>query len=270
MLVEDGRQLFVSNLDLAEVVRNRGRVLGEPDNLGGLNPAGADARRLLSREGVEFFKLFPHAHDFRVSTAVRMSASFPWVLPAVPLPTNPPRRAVDAGYYDNYGVGIAASWLFNNLDWVERHACGVVVVQIRDGASGEDRRRERVADEYPSVPEAGLAGLTAPPLGLWNFRQAAHAFRNDNLLHLLDDRLRSQAWEVEEDGGRKTVSRFADDFFATVSFELHQGEDVSLNLCLTEGERRTIEQAVALDGFRAQVDALVGWWKARSASPDAG
>ena len=46
-----------------------------------------------SRSGLEFFKLFPDAHDtFEIGTAARMSATFPVVSPAVSLPTiRPPR-----------------------------------------------------------------------------------------------------------------------------------------------------------------------------------
>ncbi|HEY1192403.1 MAG TPA: patatin-like phospholipase family protein [Gemmata sp.] len=267
MLVEDGRQLLISNLDLGKLVRNRGTLLGERANLCTENPLGGDGRRLLSREGVEFFRLFPQARDFRLSTAVRMSASFPYVMPAVPLPTNPPRRVVDAGYYDNYGVGIAANWLFNHLDWVKEKASGVVIVQIRDGVSGESRRREQVTDAAPSVPEAGLQGVASPPLGLWNFRQTSHAFRNDSLLHLLEEHIR-RLTESGADG--HLVRQFPDDFFATVSFELRGGDEVSLNLNLTESELKTIDDAAAHADFGNQIDALREWWHKRATSPEAG
>ena len=53
--------------------------------------------QLLSREGVEFFRLFPDVRDsFQLSTAARMSATFPFVSPAGDLPTKPRRRVVDA------------------------------------------------------------------------------------------------------------------------------------------------------------------------------
>jgi hypothetical protein len=252
MLVEDARQLFISNLDLAHVVRNMARILGEPDNLNTLNPQDANGDRLLSREGIEFFKLFPNStKEFRVATAARMSASFPYVLPAVALPTNPPRRVVDAGYYDNYGVGIAASWLFDefNLQWVREHTSGVVIIQIRDGASGEERRREVVSDGFPSDPAAGLHGVTSPPTGLYNSRFTGNEFRNDNLIHLLNRFFRSRG--------------FPKDFLTTVSFELAMGDDIALNFALTEGERATIEAAVDTNGFRNQLVALLDWWHDR-------
>ena len=184
MLVEDGRQLFVSNLDLREVTQNRAFILGEDDRR---SPSDSEGFGLLSREGVEFFKLFPGATDFSVATAARMSASFPYVLPAVPLPTNPPRRVVDAGYYDNFGIGIAASWVFNHMEWIEANTSGVVVIQVRDGVSEAGRKREEVTDSFPSLVKRGLQWLTTPPAGLWTSRMTSNAFRNDNMLHLLED-----------------------------------------------------------------------------------
>ena len=170
MLVEDGRQLFISNLDLRKVTQNRAFILGEDDRRSPTDPQGFG---LLSREGVEFFKLFPNATEFTVATAVRMSASFPYLLPGVPLRTNPPRRVVDAGYYDNYGIGIAASWMFNHIDWIRENTSGVVVIQVRDGLSEAERKREGVFDSFPTLIDRGLEWLTTPPTGLWN---AAHRF----------------------------------------------------------------------------------------------
>src|SRR5207244_764295 len=49
-----------------------------------------------------------------LGTAVRLNATFPLVSPAAVLPCLPTRRVVDAGYYDNHGVDVAASWLMAN------------------------------------------------------------------------------------------------------------------------------------------------------------
>ena len=95
----------------------------------------------VSITGVEFFKVFSskEKNNIYLSTAARMSASFPYVSPAVNLPTDPPLRVVDAGYYDNYGVDLAASWLFANRKWIIENTSGVLIVQIRDAISTHDR-----------------------------------------------------------------------------------------------------------------------------------
>lgn len=103
MIVEDGKFLLISNLDLA--------------NLGG---------------NEEFFKHFEKARDtFTVGTALRMNAAFPYVTPGVSLPTNPPRRVVDAGYLDNYGVSLACAWIERHRAWLADNTRGVILLQIR-------------------------------------------------------------------------------------------------------------------------------------------
>ncbi len=250
MLVEDGRQLFISNLDLRAVTQNRVFILGEDEKNESTDPEGF---RLLSREGVEFFKLFPAATDFTVATAARMSASFPYVLPAVMLPTNPPRRVVDAGYYDNFGIGIAASWIFNHMDWIEKNTSGVVVIQVRDGSSEAERKREVVTDPFPSLVERGLHWLTTPPTGLWNSRMAANAFQNDSLLHLLEDFFIARG--------------LPRGYFATVAFELSGADSVALNFSLTDDEVQAIQAAAESEQFNKRADSLLNWWHARLASP---
>ena len=84
MLVEDGRQLLISNLDLSFVARNYGRMILEQDSRKldpsykvAFGPRFVDDDDILSLSAVEFYRLFPQAWDFRVSTAVRMSTRSP-------------------------------------------------------------------------------------------------------------------------------------------------------------------------------------------------
>lgn len=164
MLVEDGRRLLISNLDLDFIPRNVGHVLIPSGN----EKISANAKLvstyafregfdIYSLSGVEFFRMFPAAWEFKLSTAVRLSASFPIISPAVSLPTIPPRRAVDAGYYDNYGVNLACLWIDANKTWLQANTSGVVLVQIRDH-QGENQRRELTSLEEripPTIPIPG-------------------------------------------------------------------------------------------------------------------
>ena len=245
MIVEDGRRLLVSNLDLAFATRNVGGLLLEPSSRKIERPAiqGEDLDRSLHSEdeifslsAVEFARLFPEAHGFRVATAVRISASFPWVSPAISLPTLPPRRVVDAGYYDNYGVNLTALWLAKLRPWLEANTSGVLVVQIRDhvsqGARTEidfDRLTGRSAlgrltwnaDRELLVP--GLQALSTPMLGVSNARLWTMSFRNDEQVDLLD-------LLFDQELGR--------DYFRTVVFECPV--EVSLNWQLTDREKEIL------------------------------
>ena len=144
MLVEDGRRLLISNLDLAdlttiggedllsespkEIVERIEREAKQP-----LEPRDSlEFRNINAVSAVEFFRLFPEAADsFKVVTAVRMNATFPVVTPAGVLPTDSPRQVVDAGYYDNYGIDLASALIFAHRNWILKNTSGVLLVQIR-------------------------------------------------------------------------------------------------------------------------------------------
>jgi hypothetical protein len=189
MLVEDSRRLFISNLRLQDLVFNHGRF--DPVTGRDRYEPGPDFP-YYSQAGIQMFHLFPLAHaTFRVSSAVRMSATFPFISPAVNLPTQPPRSVVDAGYYDNYGVDLAVSWLERHRPWLEEHTSGVVLIQIRAFTNEQRLKRlelERpvhtplhVLDDWVFGPIGRGAGfLTTPLSGVSRARQYVMSYRNDN------------------------------------------------------------------------------------------
>lgn len=250
MMVEDGRRLLISNLDLAFATRNVGGLLLEPSSRKIERPAiqGGDFDLSIHEEddvfslsAVEFFRLFPRAHDFQITTAARMSASFPWVSPAINLPTLPPRRVVDAAYYDNYGVNLSSLWLSKMSAWLEENTSGVLVVQIRDNVSQGARTEidfDRIQPETSMLDRLvwhgssrlirpGLQAITTPLIGVTNARVWTMAFRNDEQVDLQD-------LLFDEKRGS--------DFFRTVVFECPV--EVSLNWKLSDRER-----AVLIGGF---------------------
>lgn len=117
-VVNDGRKLLISSQPAAYMAR--------PERF---NPAYeneipvAEFRRLFSR----------HAPDnLRFSSALRMNATFPGVLPFVELPTKPMTEVMDAGVIDNYGPHTAVQFLYHFREWIAANTGGVVLVQIRD------------------------------------------------------------------------------------------------------------------------------------------
>ena len=37
---------------------------------------------------------------------------------------------MDAGYYDNYGVNLAAAWAYQYRDWIRNNTSGLALIQI--------------------------------------------------------------------------------------------------------------------------------------------
>lgn len=284
MMVEDGRRLLISNLDLSFVARNLGGMLLEPESRKINHLAYFEDKSdreillkddVISLSAVEFFRIFPDAHDFRMSTAMRMSASFPWVSPAVSLPTSPPRRVVDAAYYDNYGVNMAAMWLTELRDWLAARTSGVVVIQIRDHISQIARTNLDFDRESPEASQAsaglldgltwqanrrvvgaGSQAITTPLSGISSARQWTMSYRNDEQVELLDELFGEAA---------------GSEFFRTVVFECKIEASLSWNLSIAE--RNMIENGFGEPGqvkdyFGADAAEHARWEDENRAAPD--
>jgi hypothetical protein len=222
MMVEDGRPLLISALDLGDLVRTPD---GTCDPVDPLRPFRA----------LEFFKLFPErGWDLSLATAVRLSATFPYLSPAATLPTLPPRRLVDAGYYDNYGMDVALGWIEQGSHprhhrFLGNYTDRVVLINLRpysrvasagspltqeewdawdmgetgieDYGCGPDGRLRAAADPGKGAPASGRNGgsrkhylpdlsdplqpVTTVPDGGEAARRTGMVARNNNLLRVL-------------------------------------------------------------------------------------
>jgi hypothetical protein len=108
---------------------------------------------------VSFFKdLDPY--NLRILTALRMNATFPYVLPNVWLPTHPVIDVMDAGLRDNFGLETSLRFIQVFKDWIKENTSKVVIIQIRDRRLGDW--------EDPEENVTVLSWLTKPMLLLQN------------------------------------------------------------------------------------------------------
>jgi hypothetical protein len=198
MMIEDGRRLLISNLDLRGIIGATGA---------GITPDGSAAGTIpYSLSALEYYRLFPEAPALHLSTGVRMNASFPYVSPSVSLPCDPPRRVFDAGVYDNYGVQVATAWIQKNLEWLRDNTSGVALVQIRDAISVDARLG--VADLPSRLLDRlghGFRSFTNAPEAAESARTSSAMFRNDEDVAAVSKRFNAAVGDRE--------------FFTTVIFE---------------------------------------------------
>jgi hypothetical protein len=74
-------------------------------------------------EAIEFQRFFrdQDADNLKLTSALRMNATFPYITPIVSLPSQPPMRVMDAGLRDNYGYRISRfAFLHTFRDWIRR------------------------------------------------------------------------------------------------------------------------------------------------------
>ncbi|HHP7241536.1 MAG TPA: patatin-like phospholipase family protein [Cyclobacteriaceae bacterium] len=160
-ILNDGRKLFISPQGLTY--------------MGISQEIGRKAENFKNR-GVDFKHLFQSqgASDLHFLSALRMSASFPYITPNVNLPSNPEIEIMDAGISDNYGISDAIRFLFVFQDWISENTSGVVFLIIRDTRKTgpiEDRPNPSIIDK-----------LTYPIAGVYNNLANVQDIRNDERL----------------------------------------------------------------------------------------
>jgi hypothetical protein len=84
--------------------------------------------------GSFFYKQDPM--NVRMLTALRMNATFPYVLPNVWLPSEPVIDVMDAGFRDNFGEQVGIRFVHVFRDWILKNTRGVLLIQIRDRKTG--------------------------------------------------------------------------------------------------------------------------------------
>jgi hypothetical protein len=89
-------------------------------------------------DAIDFQAMFAKQNpmNVRLLTALRMNATFPFVLPNVWLPSKPVIDVMDAGLRDNYGPETAVRFVQVFKEWIRENTSGVVLLQIRDRVIG--------------------------------------------------------------------------------------------------------------------------------------
>ena len=129
-------------------------------------------------DAVDFGALFAkqEPRNLRLLTALRMNATFPYVLPNVWLPTSPVIDVMDAGFRDNFGEMNAIRFLNAFREWLKENTSGVVLLQIRDRKTGGWE------NPYESVNVTEI--ITKPLLLLQDNWYKMQEYNQDDLLSL--------------------------------------------------------------------------------------
>ncbi|MCE9566139.1 MAG: patatin-like phospholipase family protein [Planctomycetes bacterium] len=218
MLVEDSRRVLISNLDVSSLTQAVCPSLNYPI-------PQSPRPEVQSVGAIDLFRYFPEAYPaFQVGTAARMSATFPFVGPGVSLPTEPPRRVVDAGYFDNFGVDLAALWLLENREAVRKYTSGVVLVEVRAYPRRAEKVQFREGDGKGDLMAWGLSEVSTPAEAILNLYARGAYFRNDQLLQLV-----GRSFDTTE-------ADKADPFFTTVCFECASSATLSWTLPTFEAD----------------------------------
>lgn len=117
-ITRDGRQMMISTQPIRFLMK----------------PIVTSSDTSISPDAVDFASFFYRQSpmNLRLLTALRMNATFPYVLPNVWLPTTPVIDVMDAGLRDNFGQEISLRFIDNFKDWIKANTGGVIMLQLRD------------------------------------------------------------------------------------------------------------------------------------------
>ena len=141
----DNRKLFISSQPVSYLTR--------PFNKYGFTYPSFEV------DGIDFRQFFAEqeADNLLISSAVRMNANFPYILPEVVMPSEPLMQVMDAGFRDNFGFENTFRFLAAHRDWIKKNVNDVVMLMIR---SDEKKLEVTYATE-------SLLGKVFKPLGVF-------------------------------------------------------------------------------------------------------
>lgn len=201
-IINDGRRMIISPHGVSFMT---------------IAPIGVEKREILEIDAVDFGRVFKEqgAQNLLFSSALRMNATYPYILPNVNLPSTPELEVMDAGFRDNYGINSASRFVHVFRDWIKENTSGVVLVQI----SSLDK-----IEEVKPTGEGGIIETMLNPLEIAGQIMDLQDYEHDNSLGFIYDLL-------------------GEDYFEIIRFIYHPGQNnerASLTFHLTQREKENI------------------------------
>lgn len=218
-IVNDGRRLMISGQPLG--------YLTQPEySLASATPP---------IDAIDFAEFFPNQdpYNIRITSALRMNATFPYVLPVVKLPSIPRMNIMDAGLRDNFGADLANRYLFVMREWLLENTSETIFLDIRDTRENEVTT---LSDQSRS-----LAKMVADPLFViqnkWEaFQSYSQGLFKDFAPYYLNGKMR----------------------FVTLQYVPKKADKIAaLNFHLTQQEKEDLYQSINDRGNQAAIDTLV-------------
>lgn len=137
-IVNDGRRLLISPQSISYLTHH------STDTVFDFDP---------TIDGIEFGRLFEgqNSQNIKFTSVLRMNSTFPYILPAVTLPSEPATQVMDAGIRDNTGLKSSLKFLYVFREWLAENTSGVIFLDIRDSHRMrpiEDKPRMTVFENF--------------------------------------------------------------------------------------------------------------------------
>jgi hypothetical protein len=216
VVTRDGRKMLISAQPLSFLMQ----PLHDSSRVGTMDPDAIDFCALFAKQD---------PMNLRLLTALRMNATFPYVLPNVWLPSRPVIDVMDAGLRDNYGQETTLRFVAAFKDWLRENTAGVVILQVRDRKSG--------GWENPYESDNITELVTKPMLLLQN------------------------NWHKMQDYVQNDQLSYAENFMDNTLYKIplqyvpaSEEKGAALNFHLTNRERRDVMESLEMPQNRASLE----------------
>jgi len=203
VITRDGRKMIISTQPVSFLM---------------MPPHGDSAHAIIpDPDEIDFAALFAKQDpmNMRLLTALRMNATFPYVLPNVWLPSKPVIDVMDAGLRDNYGLETPLRFTDVFKDWLKENTSGVIMLQIRD----------RKAGGWDDPFESGdISELITKPMLLLQFNwYKMQEYNQDNTFGLTQQLMDNKLYKISFQYAAKNA-----DAKAALNFHLTQREKINI------------------------------------------
>lgn len=231
---EPEQKALIPMMVMAPTILNDGRrLIVSPNGASYLTSSIGDSQldHEILGEDVEYLRLFAEQNplNLQFTSALRMNATFPYVMPIVSLPSVPPVEVMDAGLRDNFGTKTTLQFLFTFRNWINTNTSGVVILQVRDVVRDPER---------PTLRRNIASRMVAPLGSVYGNFTRMQDYNNDQMMRYLS------AW-------------FENDI-DIINFQLKPEEtgSVSLSWHLTKREKRAIQGNLEKPEYLESVERL--------------
>ncbi|WP_192085860.1 patatin-like phospholipase family protein [Algoriphagus sp. Y33] len=216
LITNDGRKLVISPHSMSFFGTS---MLGK---------LGTDEKK----QTIDFLRFF-EAHDsknLRFLTALRMSATFPFVTPNIQLPTQPIMETMDTGLSDNFGIQDALRFMYVFQSWINENTAGVVLITIRDS--------EKVTEIAPSFPPRIFEKIFTPLKNIYANWDNVQTIQNEVLFNYMAESMPFDLERIEFEYAPEKVQ------VGELTGSQETMQRASLNWRLTSREKKSILESV--------------------------
>ena len=184
-------------------------------------------------ENIDLAHLLPNnqSMDLKVTSALRMSSTFPFILPSVSLPTTPSLDVMDAGYRDNYGLTTSIAFASELEQWLRENTSAVFFIQIRD--------LQKVGSINQNINSSFIKKLLSPIETVYGNLFNTHNFAQD------------QIWEEFVNHSPLNIKS------AIITLQKNPKDKISLSWHLSKKEKNYINNGLINPKDHPEIDYIV-------------